>query len=186
MYPFLFLFSCLCLVSQIHQTAASHDFVRDACKKYEEEEWNFCYDLVSSDLRADLKSNFSGLLTIFINHSIPYASDTYKYIVEQLKRPDLSHMSRQAFELCKIKYKEGIDDLKTSLQDLLNDPNTDMVDGTNLATGAFQMCDLEFDGTAPYPPYLLSRHKGLGQFLELALGAANFLQCKHILPCYYE
>ena len=87
---------------------------------------NGIFALIASDPCADLKSNFTGLITIFINHFIAYASDTYKYIMEQLKRSDLSNISRQVFKLCNTNYKKGIDIFKTWLQDLLNDPNINL------------------------------------------------------------
>lgn len=180
-YSSFIFFSSLCFIAQTDQSAISNDFVNDTCKKHEEL-CKICIDVIDSDPHQDLKLNLSGLLAIFINHSIANATDNNLYLVEQLKRPGLDNRTQQILNSCTDLYGRGINVLTSTLEALLENQGTELSMSMTGAYDMFVSCEYEYEYT-PEPPAWLSRYLGLRPLLELSMGTANLIECKRVAAC---
>lgn len=165
------LFSSLCLIAQ---AAVANDFVNDSCKKYKELS-QICIDVIDSDPRQDLKSNLSGFLAIFINHSIANTNNNHLYLLEQIKRPELDNKTRQVFNKCLGHYEICRNILTSSLEVLLRDHDVKLDRNMADAYALITECENEFTGT-PEPPSWSSRCLELFRLLKLSMMTANLLQ----------
>ncbi|XP_022137307.1 uncharacterized protein LOC111008804 [Momordica charantia] len=167
---------------RVEKLSVANSFVNNTCNKFEEEFIKVCIDVIDSDPHQDLKLNLSGLLAIFINHSIDNATDNHLYLMEQLKRSDLDKDIRYTFNVCVEQYERGLDILKSSLEALLKNDKDDLGLILSDAFDKIVACEDDFEST-PEPPSWLAHYLPLRKLLALSMGTANLIQCKKVAAC---
>ena len=67
---------------------------------------------IDSDSREDLKSNLTGILIIFVNHSISNFNDYIMFLQREIKSEKLNGETKEMFVTCLENFERGTIDLQ--------------------------------------------------------------------------
>ena len=144
-----------------------------------------CLSLVNSDPREDLKTNLTGLLTIFVNHSITDINNDILFLNHELASNNVSRDSKEIYLVCADNYVMGLSDLQETLEKLIKrrgsvDVFYSLMNHTyDLLTG----CLDDFEGIYTIPREWQSRYEASYALLDLSLSIINLIKCNSPDEC---
>jgi len=180
----LSIFNSSILVKADENRSTNHILVHDTCNKISEQKLQkVCNFEIDSDPREDLKSNLTGLLIIFISHSINNFKENIVFLQRELKSGKLNNETKLMFNKCLENFERGNTDLQESLHILLTQTGIDVYGLPTINIDAYlDLCVLDFEGD-PIPPVWQTRYNNSLNLLSLILSMSNIIKCNREASC---
>ena len=123
----LFLLSIFNPSLLVEPRSINNNFAHRTCNRIQYEQlYKICIPVVDSDPREDLKSNLTGLLIIFLNHSINNFNDNIGFLHREIKSGKLNGKTKMMYGKCLEAFEMGNSDLQESLHILLTQTSRDV------------------------------------------------------------
>ncbi|CAK9308720.1 unnamed protein product [Citrullus colocynthis] len=161
------------------------NFIQDTCNKTKELK-HLCIFLIFSNSHDDLKSNLTGLLTIFVNQTLLVVADDELYLSDQTLNGRLDNRTQQVFMNCMTQYQMSKDSLQGLLEEQLlkqrisSDMDLDLTQVSNFLS----LCEVSFEGFTDEPSTWKLRYDYVSSLINLSLRINNLIKCNHIDACF--
>ncbi|XP_023511468.1 uncharacterized protein LOC111776286 [Cucurbita pepo subsp. pepo] len=159
-------------------------FVHDTCNRFQYNElYKLCIPEIDLDPREDLKSNLTGFLTIFVNHTINNFNDNLIFLQREIKSGKLDAETKLMYDKCSESFGMGYTKLQESMHILLTQPGTNVYDLPTMSVDKrISVCFDDFEDD-PIPPEWQSRYKTSWNLVSLILGTSNLIKCNREASC---
>lgn len=182
----LLVFFVTLLILYPKMIVGNHNFIQHTCNKVESDLKDLCISVVSSNPNDYLKSNLTGLLTIFVNQTLGVVIDDQLYLSNQTSNGQLDNRTQQIFTICMMQYQMSKDSLQAVLEEQLlkqqisGDLDFDLTQIVNY----LQLCEISFQGFVEEPSTWKSLYDYVSSLLDLSLEITNLIKCNHIQACF--
>lgn len=147
--------------------------------------YKVCIPEIDSDPREDLKSDLTGLLIIFVNHSISNFNDNIVFLKKEINSGKVNGDTKDIMSMCLENFETGISALQESLHILLTQTGIDVYQLSMINVENYvSECVEDFEGNPiPNPPEWQSRYNSSWNLLGLILVMSNLIKCNRVISC---
>ena len=133
--------------------STNNNFAHDTFNRFQFEQLYKLYiSEVDSDPRKDLKSNLTGILIIFVNHTTSNFKDNVMFLQREIKSGKLNGETKEMYDTCLENFERGTTDLQQSMHVLLTETGKDIYGLPALSVASYVTeCVDDFEGV-PKPP----------------------------------
>ena len=159
-------------------------FVHDTCNRFQYKQlYKLCIPEIDSDPREDLKSNLTGILIIFVNHSISNFNDNIAFLKKEIKSGKLIGKTKEMYDSCLDDFKRGNNALQEGMHILLTQKGIDvyMLPTMNVASYVSDCVDY-YEGV-PISREWQSRYNTSWNLSLLILTTSNLIKCNRDIAC---
>ena len=173
------------MIVMAEENSSSNDkFVRDTCNRFQYDElYKVCIPVIDSDPREDLKSNLTGFLIIFMNHTMSNFNDNIVFLQREIQSGKLNAETKLVYSTCLESFRMGYSDLEEAMHILLTQPGTNVYDlSTMMVDKHISTCIEDFEDD-PIPPEWQSRYNTSWDLVALTVETTNLITCNREASC---
>ena len=159
-------------------------FAHDTCNRFQYNQlYKLCIPEIDSDPREDLKSSLTGILIIFVNHSISNFKDNIAFLQREIKSGKLNGETKEMYDGCLEDFENGNDDLQETMHILLTQTGMDAYSLPTINIDSYLSECVDFYEGEPIPPEWQSRYNTSENLLYLILATSNLMKCNRDIAC---